>query len=73
MERITFRKDGHPVPITGSLTCATCGLTFPAESILSVEPGARDSRLAIRHPADHRVSFSIDSADAVTLFIVHSR
>jgi hypothetical protein len=71
--RIVFRKDGHPVPIAGTVTCATCGLEVPAESVLSVEHGAAASKVAITHPPGHKVSFNIESPDAVNLFMVCAR
>ena len=73
MTHITFRKGGQPVPIEGTIRCATCGAEFRADEILSVETTAQESRLAISHPPDHRASFSINSPDAVTLFVVHKR
>ena len=73
MTRIAFRKNGKPVPISGTITCATCGLEVPAAEVLSVEHGETASKVAISHPPGHRVSFSIDSPDAVSLFMVCAR
>ena len=73
MTRIEFRKNGQPVPISGTITCETCGLEVPADQVLSVEHGATASRIAITHPPGHKVSFNIDGSDAVSLFMVDAR
>ena len=73
MSTIVFRKDGKPVPISGTIRCATCGLEVPADQVVSVEHGAAASRLAITHPPGHKVSFNIESPDAVNLYMVDAR
>jgi hypothetical protein len=70
---ITFRKNGKPVPITGTVTCATCGKEFPADQILTVEHRDKDTRLAIHHPPGHKTSFITEGPDAITLFVIDAR
>jgi hypothetical protein len=70
---VVFRRDGKPVPITGTIRCSTCGMEVPAESVVSVEHGAAASKVAITHPPGHKVSFNIESPDAVNVFMVDAR
>ena len=73
MTKVVFRENGKPRAITGTIRCPTCGTEFPAESILSVDHGEKESRLAISHPPGHRVSFATEGPNAVSLFVIHKQ
>jgi hypothetical protein len=70
--RVAFRENGQPKPISGTIACATCGQEFPLDTIVQAEHREKDTKLAITHPPNHKVSFATEGPDAISVFVLHA-